>query len=111
MRPAFDTASPAMPLGQRDVLLGAIERTAVDADVEPLAVSRALASILRTAAGEPLMIAIDYVQRMDEGSSQVLTFAFRRLGHEPVRLLALLLQGSSHGRRTSDRCARACCSP
>jgi DNA-binding CsgD family transcriptional regulator len=52
------------------------------------AVGLAVLSTLRaTAANSPVLIAIDDVHWLDQASLDTLTFAMRRLGDEPVRLL------------------------
>ena len=52
------------------------------------AIGLAVLSALRaTAANSPVLIAIDDVHWLDQASLDTLTFAMRRLGNEPVRLL------------------------
>ena len=51
-------------------------------------VALAVASVLRSAAAQPLVLAIDDLQWLDPSSSRVLGFALRRLTDHPVGVLA-----------------------
>ena len=69
-----------------------------DGDREPgsRVVGVAVLGVLRALARSgPLLLAVDDVQWLDISSRSVLSFALRRLDHEPVRLHHVL----PHGRR------------
>ena len=56
-----------------------------------LTLLRALVAALRALAGDaPLLLAIDDVQWKDPASARVLSFAVRRIGEEPIGVLATL---------------------
>ena len=46
------------------------------------------AALFALASEQPLLLAVDDVQWLDHDSSQALSFALRRIGDEPIRLLA-----------------------
>jgi AAA ATPase domain len=58
-------------------------------------VALAVASVLRNAAAQPLVLAIDDLQWLDPSSSRVLGFALRRLTDHPVGVLASQRRGPS----------------
>ncbi len=59
-----------------------------DAPLDERAVAMAVLGVLRELAGAgPLLVAVDDVQWLDPPSAKVLSFAWRRLGEEPVGLL------------------------
>jgi DNA-binding CsgD family transcriptional regulator len=75
---------------QRHALDVALMRTEVtDAPIQPLALSLAVLELLRLAASvEPVALAIDDVQWLDESTAGVLRFALRRIEGDPVILIA-----------------------
>jgi hypothetical protein len=79
-----------LPEIHRQALAGA--RLMSDAPAGPpgnRAVAVAVLGVLRALAGAgPPLLAVDDVQWLDPSSRRVLSFALRRLGDEPVRLLA-----------------------
>ena len=85
-----DEVLAELPAVQRDSLSAAL-LLADTADFSPgtrvvgVAVLGALRALARTG---PLILAIDDIQWLDFSSRKVLSFAVRRLTHEPIRLLA-----------------------
>ncbi len=79
-----------LPPPQRTALDVALLRAGVaEGPMQPLALSLAVLELLRNAAsGQPIALAIDDVQWLDESSSGVLRFALRRLERESVVVLA-----------------------
>ncbi|WP_426513444.1 AAA family ATPase [Dactylosporangium sp. McL0621] len=81
--------------GHGDVLrqvLDLPQRTALD----PVLVSTAVLALLgEVAAGRPLLLVVDDVQWIDRGSATVLGFAARRIGSDPIMLLAAARSGAS----------------
>jgi hypothetical protein len=77
---AFD----ALPKPQRAAVDAALARSESAAPFDPHALARATADLL---SGGPLVVAIDDVQWLDAPTAAVLTFAFRRLGAAPLRIL------------------------
>lgn len=74
--------------GERDVLAQALYPARPFEPASRLAVSRAVVSLLRSAAArDPLLLAVDDVQWLDLRTAEVLEFAFRRLSESPVRIL------------------------
>lgn len=74
--------------GERDVLAQALYPARPFEPASRLAVSRAVVSLLRSAAArDPLLLAVDDVQWLDPRTAEVLEFAFRRLSESPVRIL------------------------
>ena len=89
---AFDAEAFASLAGpQRRAIEAALARGRADTPVERHALSRGLLEFLRSegAAGD-LLIVIDDVQWLDRPTVSVLSFALRRLGPVPVRVLAAL---------------------
>lgn len=73
---------------ERDVLDRVLHRARPLNPTSRLAVSRAVVSRLRSAAGRsPLLVAVDDVQWLDPRTAEVLEFVFRRLSESPVRML------------------------
>ena len=86
-----DETLSQLPPPQRQALEAALLRKEWTQDpVDERAVSAAVLSVLRilSSAG-PVLIAADDVQWLDQPSARALGFAFRRLEHEHVRLLAV----------------------
>ena len=92
----FEAALAALPAPQRR----ALESALLLADAEPRgadhrAVGLAFLNVLRSlAAAQPLLLAVDDLQWVDEPSVRALEFALRRLRDEPVGLLATLRIGT-----------------
>ena len=89
----FDGLDPselaALPAVQQDALSAALLISG-DSDREPgsRVVGVAVLGVLRALARSgPLLLAVDDVQWLDTSSRSVLSFAFRRLDREPVRLI------------------------
>ena len=103
----FDGLDPselaALPAVQQDALSAALLISG-DSDREPgsRVVGVAVLGMFRalTRSG-PLLLAVDDVQWLDAGSRSVLSFALRRLDHEPVRLITSCRTGA-HGDITPD---------
>src|SRR6185436_1535183 len=85
-----DEVGQGIPAPQRHALDVALLRAAPGSGpVDPRAVGAATLAVLRTSAGDAaLVLAIDDVQWLDPASAGALAFALRRLGDEPVVLLA-----------------------
>jgi DNA-binding CsgD family transcriptional regulator len=67
-----------------------------DAHPEPHAIALGFLNALRALAEQaPLVIAVDDIQWLDTPSAEVLSFAVRRLGPEPIRFLLAERSGSS----------------
>ena len=89
---AFDADAFASLAGpQREAIEAALARGRADNTVERHALSRGLLEFLRGegAAGD-LLLVIDDVQWLDRPTVSVLSFALRRLGAVPVRVLVAL---------------------
>jgi DNA-binding CsgD family transcriptional regulator len=80
----------AIPEPQREALeVALLVRPAGDTPPTAHAVGLAVLAALRAMAAEgPLLVAVDDVQWLDEASQDALTFAFRRAGSGPAKLLA-----------------------
>ena len=84
-----DEAFEALPSPQRRALDIALRRADDDAPADTLALSQAvLALIRRSAASDPVLLALDDAQWLDAPSARVLEFVVRRLEGEPVALVA-----------------------
>jgi DNA-binding CsgD family transcriptional regulator len=87
----------ALPAVQRSALSAALLISG-DGGREPgsRVVGVAVLGVLRALARPgPLLLAVDDVQWLDASSRSVLSFALRRLGHEPVRLLTSCRTGTA----------------
>ena len=85
-----------LPEPQRRALSAALLLTDPNDDIPGHVVGAALLSVLRAVAGaEPLIVAVDDVQWLDQSSRAVLSFALRRLRDEPVRLLVSCRTGTT----------------
>ena len=86
----LDDVLPALPVPQRRALeVALLMRDAEGASPDQRAVSAAFLGAVRAIALEtPVVIAVDDLQWLDRASAFVLSFAVRRLGSEPVGLLA-----------------------
>lgn len=86
LEPIMDIALPALPEPQRRAIEAALMLRANDrAALDQRAIGTALLGILRRlAADTPVVLAVDDVQWLDEGSAATLAFALRRLTREPV---------------------------
>lgn len=76
-----------LPGNEKHALMTAVRREHFDrvgTDTVALAASR----VLDTAAGRPLVLAIDDLQWLDASSARVIGFALRRLADRPIGLLA-----------------------
>jgi DNA-binding CsgD family transcriptional regulator len=85
-----DAWGPELPPPQQAALNVALMRAEVGGEpMQPLALSLAVLELLRSAAShQPMALAVDDVQWLDESSAGVLRFAVRRLEDEPVILVA-----------------------
>jgi DNA-binding CsgD family transcriptional regulator len=88
----LEEALPALPVPQRRALQVAL--LLVEPEGEPpdqRAIGLAVLNVLRTLSTRgPLLVAIDDAQWLDEPSAAVLAFALRRLGAEPIGVLATI---------------------
>jgi DNA-binding CsgD family transcriptional regulator len=90
LRPVPAAIFGHLPAPQRRPLEVALLREeAGEGDLDPRAVGTGLTALL-TAVAEtgPLLLAVDDAQWLDPASARALAFALRRLGGEPVRLVA-----------------------
>ena len=91
-----ERTTDALPPPQRRAIMAALLQADAGGDIELRGVGQGLLSMLRTMSRmEPVLLAVDGGQWMDEASAQALTFAVRRLDREPALLLATLRRGSS----------------
>jgi DNA-binding CsgD family transcriptional regulator len=90
LEPVLDRALDSLPGPQRHALKVALLHEHADgAPAEPRAVAVGLrAVVLHLAASSPVLVAVDDTQWLDASSARALEFAFRRIGGEPVGLLA-----------------------
>ena len=90
LEPLFDRIAPQLAGPQRRALGIALLESDGDDDVPDLrAVSLGTLAALKLASADaPVLVVIDDVQWIDAASARVLEFVLRRLGPEPVRLLA-----------------------
>jgi DNA-binding CsgD family transcriptional regulator len=88
----LEEALPALPVPQRRALQVAL--LLAEPEGEPpdqRAIGLAVLNVLRTlSSAGPLLVAIDDVQWLDAPSAAVLSFALRRLGAEPIGVLATI---------------------
>jgi DNA-binding CsgD family transcriptional regulator len=86
---------PELPVPQQRALDAALLRDEIEgAPPDQRAVSLATLAVLRAlAASGPVIIAIDDIQWLDAASVRVLSFAARRLGDEPIRILVAMRSG------------------
>jgi len=88
----LEEALPALPVPQRRALQVAL--LLAEPEGEPpdqRAIGLAVLNVLRTVSTRgPLLVAIDDAQWLDEPSAAVLAFALRRLGVEPIGVLATI---------------------
>jgi DNA-binding CsgD family transcriptional regulator len=84
-----DLDDASIPAPQQHALEVALGRaTATGGPVEPLAIAAGFLAVLRTLSRHaPVLLAIDDLQWLDQASAECLTFAARRLGGLPVRIL------------------------
>ena len=74
-------------------------------DLDFRAVSTGLAALLTLLADtEPLLLAVDDAQWLDQASGKALGFALRRLGDRPVRLVTSVRLDGSRGRHAGAFC-------
>lgn len=85
-----DTVLDELPQPQREALDVALLRSrGGEVMRDPRAVSLATLAVVRSvSAHQPLVIAIDDLQWLDQSSARVFAFALQRLGPEPVGVLA-----------------------
>jgi DNA-binding CsgD family transcriptional regulator len=84
-----DEVGDGLPEPQRHALEVALLRADTRATVDPRAVGAATLAVVRAASARaPLLLAIDDMQWLDPASAGAVRFALRRLGDEPVILLA-----------------------
>jgi len=92
-----DDVLARLPPPQRDALAIALLRAAPDrASPDQRTLSVAVAGLLRQLVepDRPVVVAIDDVQFLDEGSAAILTYAIRRLADRPVALLLAVRTGA-----------------
>jgi DNA-binding NarL/FixJ family response regulator len=94
--PVFDAVSDDLAEPQRHALAAALGiETNAAGRPDRLALLRALVAALRALASDgPVLLAIDDVQWLDPASARVLSFAVRRIGEQPVGMLATLRGGA-----------------
>jgi DNA-binding CsgD family transcriptional regulator len=102
----FDGLNPselaALPAVQQRALSAALLISRSDREPGSRVVGVAVLGVLRSLARSgPLLLAIDDVQWLDISSRSVLSFALRRLDHEPVRLITSSRTGTA-SEATSD---------
>src|SRR5581483_8216463 len=86
-----ERAFAPLPAPQRDALLAALRLTRRSGAVEQPALARGLLELFRLSAADgDLLLAVDDVQWLDRPTADALTFAFRRLEREPLRVLMAL---------------------
>ena len=85
-----DTMLDGLPQPQREALdVALLRRPGGDVMRDPRAVALAtLAVVRRVCAHQPLVIAVDDLQWLDQSSARVIAFVLQRLGPEPVGVLA-----------------------
>ena len=90
--PVFAEISDDLAEPQRRALAAALgTETGTGARPDRLTLLRGLVAAFRAlAADAPLLLAIDDVQWLDPASARVLSFAVRRIGEEPIGVLATL---------------------
>src|SRR5216683_3548138 len=83
-------ALDALPDPQRNALEAALlNRTPPLTGTDHRAVSTAVTNVVRTLAGAtPVVLAVDDLQWLDDSTAEVLSYMVRRLGNEPVMLMA-----------------------
>jgi DNA-binding CsgD family transcriptional regulator len=90
----FDGAAEGaadLPEPQAQALSAALLQRADDAGVDLRALSAAVLGVLRSLVGkQPVTVAIDDIQWLDEATASVLAFAARRLTDEPIHLVVAL---------------------
>jgi DNA-binding CsgD family transcriptional regulator len=97
-----DEALRELPEPQRRPLSVALLREEHGgSDLDSRAVATALAALLNLlAGGDRLLVGIDDAQWLDQASGKALAFAFRRVAHDSVRMLASVRLEATIGRRT-----------
>src|SRR5215468_4550749 len=106
LTPVLADVLPALPMPQRRALEVALLLTEPEGSLpEARALDAALLSVLRVLASDPLLVAVDDVQWLDEASAAALSFAVRRLRDERIALLLTrrLQEGGSPGVLDLDR--------
>ena len=90
LAPVFDDVAPSLAPLRRRALEVALLLAEPGAEApNPRAIGLALLDVLRALAeGGPVLVALDDLQWLDSSSAAVLQIALRRLGDEPVSLLA-----------------------
>jgi DNA-binding CsgD family transcriptional regulator len=84
----LDDVLPELPRPRRSALEVALLLEDSPWDVDPRAVAVAMRSVLDVLVAEaPVLLAVDDVQWLDPSSVAALSFALRRVGTQPVRLL------------------------
>jgi DNA-binding CsgD family transcriptional regulator len=90
-----DSVLARLPGPQRDALAIALLRAAPErSSPDQRTLSVATSSLLRQLAERPLLMAIDDVQFLDEGSAAILAYALRRLTDRPIGLLLAVRTGA-----------------
>jgi DNA-binding CsgD family transcriptional regulator len=85
-----DAGEPALPAPQRTALDVALMRAEPPAEpIQPLAISLAVLELLRVTSGrQPVALAVDDAQWLDDSTAGVLRFALRRLERERIVIVA-----------------------
>jgi DNA-binding NarL/FixJ family response regulator len=95
LAPVEDAVLAELPAPQQRALDVALLRDEAHGPVDSRAVATALWNVLRSLAAEqPILIAVDDAQWLDEATFAALRFALRRLGREPVGAL-VTVRGST----------------
>ena len=88
LAPVLADVLPTLPAPQRRALEVALLLAEPEGSPpDTRALDAALLSVLRVLASDPLLVAVDDVQWLDEASAAALMFAVRRLRDEPIALL------------------------
>ena len=99
-----------LPTPQRQALDVALYRAEAASPPDPSALALGLLSTLRSlSAVQPVLVAVDDLQWLDETSAEALAFAGRRLDTEPIAFLLARRPGPPP--RSSARSARDCRAP
>jgi DNA-binding CsgD family transcriptional regulator len=102
LEPVLEETRSLLPAPQLSALEAALSHVEPAETFGPLAVSRATLAVLRALSSQgPVLIAVDDLQWLDPSSAAVLTFAVRRLGAAPVRLLLTRRSGVGANTLTS----------
>jgi DNA-binding CsgD family transcriptional regulator len=103
LEPVADETLPQLAEPQRRALEAALLRRDASRPTDARSVGVAFLNVIRSlAAVAPVVVAIDDLQWVDAASARVLNFALRRVGPEPVGVLATLRDVSSQALRLTE---------